>query len=435
MRFLVQFFKTLSSLNIDYCVLRNYESLPNSTNGSDLDILIQKKNLNIFIEIIQKICKDYQGNIVSVIQSEICPRICLLGSSENGWGLMIDLHFDKITYLGHTIISPENIWGNCFITNKNIFALDKKVDSLIGLFKEVLNNGKCEEKYYTNFQNHSCDTNFLKSIFTPINKEELSESLSGYSNKPLSKVVIKDLSILLGSAFPKQRKINKIKKITRLAHQPGYTIAFLGTDGSGKSTIIENIRPYLSDAFHNAVYYEHMRPNRFPSLARLMGKKEEFVGPVTNPHASSASGFLGSLFRWGYYLIDYILGFYLKIWPIKAIRSCVWIFDRYYYDYLIDPKRSRINLPMQILRFGQFLIPKPDIIICLGTNPQTIHNRKPELELSEVVRQVAALKKFCIRNKRAVWIDTGQSIEESSSETLRAIVDYMGNRFKDVSFF
>ena len=209
-------------------------------------------------------------------------------------------------------------------------------------------------------------------------------------------------------------------------------IALLGTDGSGKSTIIENIKPPLNDAFHNAVYYEHMRPNKFPSIARLMGNKEEFTGPVTNPHGSSTSGFLGSMLRWAYYMLDYTLGFYLKIWPKKAIRSCVWIFDRYYYDYLIDPKRSRINLPKWLLKLGQFIIPEPDIIICLGTDAQAIYKRKPELPLAEVERQVDALQAFCEKHPRARWIDTGQSIEQSSRETMEYIKEVMGNRFNEV---
>ena len=204
----------------------------------------------------------------------------------------------------------------------------------------------------------------------------------------------------------------------------------MGTDGSGKSTIIENIKPPLIDGFHNAIYYEHMRPNKLPSIARLLGSKEEFNSPVTNPHGSKTSGFLGSLFRWSYYMLDYTFGFYLKIWPKKAIRSCVWIFDRYYYDYLIDPKRARIKLPQWIIKFGQLLIPEPDLIICLGTDAQVIHERKPELTLEEVERQVCALKKFCESHKRAVWIDTGKDIDTSTSDAIEAIINMMAKRFE-----
>ena len=175
-----------------------------------------------------------------------------------------------------------------------------------------------------------------------------------------------------------------------------------------------------------------MRPNKFPSIARLFGNNEKFHGPVTNPHGSSTSGFLGSFLRWAYYMLDYTFGFYLKVWPKKAIRSCVWIFDRYYYDYLIDPKRGRIKLPRWILKFGQFIIPEPDIILCLGADAASIHKRKPELPLVEVTRQVKALKKFCNSHKRAVWVDTGKSIEDSSNDALGAILKVMAKRFESI---
>ena len=212
----------------------------------------------------------------------------------------------------------------------------------------------------------------------------------------------------------------------------GLTVTFLGTDGSGKSTIIDNITPFLNEAFHGKVYYEHMRPNFIPSIARLFGKNDIQNVPVTNPHGSSISGFWGSFFRWAYYLLDYTFGYYIKVFPKKVFKSCVWIFDRYYHDYLIDPKRARIKLPIWILKFGQLLIPELDVIICLGADPAIIHSRKPELPLVEIERQVKELKEFSEKHKRAVWVDTDTTIEESRDAALHHIVKVMAKRFKHV---
>lgn len=433
MNFLPQFFNTLNNKNIQYCVLRNYQSLPESTGGSDLDILINKKDVEKFIAIMSEISNNYRGNIVSIISSDICPRICVLGNEGTGWGIMIDLHYDEISYRGYTILSNKNVWKNTFQYN-TIFALNKKADALIGLFKELLNNKTCKEKYYNDFKNLALDEDFLNEVFHPIQKPEIIPILFQSKNISYSKNELNRLVKALDISFPKKRinSIKNISKFTRLFKQPGYTISFLGTDGSGKSTIIENIKPALNYAFHNAVYYEHMRPNKFPSIARLMGNKEEFTGPVSNPHGSSTSSFFGSLMRWWYYMLDYTFGFYLKIWPKKAIRSCVWIFDRYYYDNLIDPKRGRINLPRWILKLGQYIIPEPDIILCLGADATTIHLRKPELPLKEVERQVKELKRFCSSHKRATWVDTGKSIDESSNDAMKIIIEVMAKRFESV---
>jgi len=432
--FLPQFFDELKSQNLQYSVLRNYQYLPNSTGGSDLDMLINKADAGKFLEILKNISKKTNGAIISVISSEICPRICLAGSYNSGWGVMIDLHYEEITYRGYTILSNNIIWKNTYTLDNGVSVLGQKADALVGLFKELLNNGTCQQKYYDDFKKLSTEESFLKSVFGDIGKEDIISPLLHCQQNTYSDNEIHRLNTALNKEFPRKSLSlkSKAEKFERFSKQPGYSIAFLGTDGSGKSTIIEKITPTLNDAFHNAVYYEHMRPNRFPSIARLMGKKEEFSGPVTNPHGSEPSGFLGSLLRWFYYMLDYTFGFYLKVWPKKAIRSCVWIFDRYYYDYLIDPKRGRINLPQWILKLGQFIIPEPDIILCLGADAETIHNRKPELTLVEVERQVAELKRFCSSHKRAVWIDTAKSIEQSSTDAMETIIKVMAKRFESV---
>jgi hypothetical protein len=148
MSFLLQFFKELNDLDFNYCVLRNYEHLPLSTNGSDLDILINKKDSSVFFNLIKEIADNHNGKIISIIHSSICPRLCVLGNKEGGWGIMIDLHYDVISYRGYTIFSNKNVWRNTFKYNGQITALNKKVDGLNGLFKELLNNGICDEKYF-----------------------------------------------------------------------------------------------------------------------------------------------------------------------------------------------------------------------------------------------------------------------------------------------
>ena len=89
---------------------------------------------------------------------------------------------------------------------------------------------------------------------------------------------------------------------------------------------------------------------------------------------------------------------------------------------MIDPRRCAVRLPRGWARFWSWFIPKPDLILCLGGDPEKIYARKPETSLEEVRRQVGELKKFCDGNKRAVWIDTTVSVEESSYQTLKAIL-------------
>lgn len=419
-------FSEINLKHIDYCVLRNYESLPESTGGSDLDILIHTNSIRNFYAVFNEFLIKNELSIVSILKDKHFTKFCLV---KTDWAIQIDVFEGGIYYGEKQIIESDFIFKKV-IEYKNIKVLEPKVAALLAFLKEVLNNKTCHSKYITSLQ-YQFESNPIENAalsgFDISFVEFLNNNISS-----LNETLCLKLKKLSKKHFKKSRL--QLKKLTRLFRQPGFTIAFLGTDGSGKSTIINAIRPVLDEAFHKAVYYEHLRPNRLPSLAKLLGKKEDFNGTVSNPHKESTSGLVGSLFRWVYYLIDYTIGFYLKVFPKKVIRSCVWLFDRYYYDYLIDPKRTRVSLPKWLLKIGQRLIPEPDMIICLGTDAQKIHQRKPELPLAEIERQVSALKLFSSKNKRAFWIDTGSSIDDSSKQVLQFIIEQMSNRFKNTKW-
>ena len=153
---------------------------------------------------------------------------------------------------------------------------------------------------------------------------------------------------------------------------------------------------------------------------------------VSAPHAGKKAGPVGSLICWCYYLPDYWLGYWRKVWPLVATCSAVQIFDRYYYDYYIDQRRFGIHLPHWLVRLGGCLVPTPDVILCLGGNPEAIYARKPETSLGEVTRQTEALKNFCRRQKHAVWVDTTTSQEESIAAAKAAVLKAMSTRFSQV---
>jgi thymidylate kinase len=428
------FFEQLNKLRVRYIVLRNYKNLPDNTGGSDLDIIVKSEDLPKF-DIALNIFIKKNVPLVSFINDPNCPKYCFLDINDGWKGIQIDKFKDTVKYRNKNIVPIDYLWENTYAYN-SITVLKSGADYLISFLKEILNNDYCSEKYFNDLKlsfgdNRLAYDSLLYKNYTNRFIEKLNCLLQNDYNKNGIKVLAKEArkSYVIDFTFFLQTLFLKIK---RLATKPGYTIVFLGTDGSGKSAIIELIKPILNQPFHKAVYYEHLRPNYLPSLARLSGNKNTNSSPVTNPHANNPSGFIVSCIRVSYYLLDYSVGFYLKIFPKKAFKSCVWIFDRYYYDYYFDKRRSLINLPNWIIRLGQALIPEPDIIICLGADPAIIHSRKHELPLQEIERQVKALKKFSDKHKRAVWVDTGTTIEESRDAALHHILKVMAKRFEHV---
>ena len=430
--FLSSWFTALNNSNIKYAILRNYESLPDNSGGSDIDIWVKKEDYNKFINITNKCVKDNEGVLVSYTPDNNCPKICY---SSINYGVQIDAFCGSITYKSTTIF-PEDVIESNIISHRNISVIKKSLSALIAFIKEILNNGKCAKKYIKAIieEKDNLDELFLKSSLKVFNKEFIVAIYDSIQSNNIDNN-IKELNTIGRKAIKKYSfgDYRILCKLKRIFKQPGYTIAFIGTDGSGKSTIINAITPILNKGFHNGIRYEHMRPNYIPSLAVFMGKKkaDKAVEICSNPHASKPSGFAGSLLRINYYMLDYTFGYFRKVFLDKAFKTHIWIFDRYYYDYLIDPRRGRISLPKWILKLFGIFVPTPDIILCLGGNPAKIYERKPETSLQEVTRQTKALKAFCDNNKNAIWVDTTTTPQESVECAMRAILNIMKNRFSN----
>ena len=419
--FLKLFFQLLNQRNIKYCVLRNYNSLPYNTGGSDLDIWISTNDVHKVSSIMEETSTKTNCKIVSYIKNKYSPKFCFQNTTE---GIQIDVFYGNIYFQDKVIFDEKTICKHIVHYN-NIAILNDNFSNLVSLIKELINNGFCNSKYTQpiyNCKNYSLDyltTNLqtFSNEFINMLYKFITEKSIETNSKFLHNLAKKSLSVNITK--------NKIKKLNRFFNKkPGYVIVILGTDGSGKSTIINNITPILNEGFHKGIIYNHLRPNAIPDLGVILGKKEkkEDIAIVSNPHAEQQSGLLLSLMRWAYYMIDYTLGYMKVVFPVIHLKSKVFIFDRYYYDYYIDQKRSKTKLPKLMIKLGELFLPKPDIILCLGGDPKKIYERKPETSLKEVIRQTNALRDFCRKHKKAVWIDTCSDIELSINQSMEAII-------------
>ena len=87
----------------------------------------------------------------------------------------------------------------------------------------------------------------------------------------------------------------------------------------------------------------------FGKSFRQQSQKEK----VAKPHESEPSGWIGSFFRLAYYTIDYVFGYWIKVRVSIAKQPCLFVFDRYFFDNIIDPRRSRLSLPTWVVQiFG-----------------------------------------------------------------------------------
>lgn len=244
------------------------------------------------------------------------------------------------------------------------------------------------------------------------------EALEGHL--PTLKHVLKRERFKQDPLNPLSYWLPEIKRVwQRWRHPTGLWVAVLGPDGSGKSTLIANLEKDLKGAFRRTARFHLM-----PGLLRRRGDGR----PVTDPHGKPPRSLPASLLKLLYYLLDYNLGYWLKVRP-ALVRSTLVLFDRYYDDLLVDPRRYRYGGPMGAARWIQGFIPRPDLFLVLDVPVEALRERKQEVEPEELQRQVKAYRRFALSTPNAILVDGGQPPEEVVRQARDAVVEILHGRY------
>jgi thymidylate kinase len=123
-----------------------------------------------------------------------------------------------------------------------------------------------------------------------------------------------------------------------------------------------------------------------------------------------------------YYWLDYIVGVPYIIRKSAQFDKFT-IFDRYIYDFLVDPHRSRINLPYWLRKLFTKTVIQPKIVFVLLTEAEIIYARKQELTLPEIKRQLEEFYKLAQTNKRFVILDASQTPDQIVEDAIRHIIN------------
>lgn len=205
----------------------------------------------------------------------------------------------------------------------------------------------------------------------------------------------------------------------RWCYPTGLLVTVLGPDGAGKSTLTEGLQREMTGAFRRTTVF-HLRSGLF--------RKKGDGGPVTDPHGKPPRSFWTSLLKLVYYWLDYTLGYWLKIRP-ALVRSTLVLFDRYYDDLLIDPKRYRYGGPMWAARWLRRLIPRPEVFLVLDVPVEKLLERKREVEPEELQRQVGAYRRFALNTPNALLLDGSRPPEEVLHQARDVLVELLHERY------
>ncbi len=202
----------------------------------------------------------------------------------------------------------------------------------------------------------------------------------------------------------------------------GVFVVLLGPDGCGKSTLNECIEE-ASEGVFSQVWRFHWRPGLLPKLSsnNSSTKNEDDQIPLAPPTESSYRGMI-SIIRYLYYWVDFILGYWLIIYPKKVTNTLI-VGERYAIDNAVNPERYGFDIPQRLMSLTTWLIPSPDLIIRLEGDAQAIHDRKPELEVHQIE---ALIHKYRLETARwlgskTLALDTCLGVEKTAFSTMSAI--------------
>lgn len=172
-----------------------------------------------------------------------------------------------------------------------------------------------------------------------------------------------------------------------MSNRQGMVITFSGVDGAGKTTIIGKVKRKLETKYRKEVVLLRHRPGILPILSAMKhGKKEaDHIASVTMPRKGSNSNVWSSLARFTYYFSDYMFG-QIYVYFKYTLRGQVVLYDRYYFDFINDAKRSNIELNRGFVKALYALVFKPDLNFFLYADAATILSRKKEMVAEEIDR-------------------------------------------------
>jgi thymidylate kinase len=387
---LLAFCKHLSDLSLTYCLLGDSQDLPHRIRG-DVDLVVGREVFDKLDKIILAFCATQNSQLAQRMRHESTAIYYILWWRDGSdiHYLHLDICSDFVRF-GRRLISAEDLLTGSFQActpsgvMKGFMVASPASEFRYYLFKKI------DKKQLDERHSHHLHRQWLtdpESVEAAIQHDwpsDVAKTLIRAARDNEWKQILLYLPGLQHILRVRHRlhfgdRVADLLRLVERAMQPtGLFIAIMGADGSGKSAIIEQLRHVLAPAFRQIRYF-HLRP-------RLEQRDSRSSVPVTDPHAMQNRHWLPSMLKITYFVFDYGVGFLSIILPLR-LRSTLVIFDRYYPDVLVDPRRFRYGGPRWYAKWISNWIPKPDQWILLDADPTVLQSRKQEVSFEECHRQ------------------------------------------------
>lgn len=412
-----------------YCILSGYERLPNEFD-TDIDFMVDQEDFRRMPRIIEEVARKTGTRLFQAIDHELTGRAYFLGAIDGPTLTIVqpDCASDY-RHFGRKWLPAKEVLGARRLHPNGFFIPSVAHEFAYSLIKRLNKRSFNREHGYR-----------LHRMYVE-DRIECGRMIARFCRGPEGSAIVRmasanDWTAMYSSLEPfraamlrsrKEPLADKLKSLPetalylmkRIVQPTGAWVAFMGPDGCGKSLILKAVSGEFAPSFRNVRYY-HLRP-------RLVGRKPANQGPVTDPHGQPPRGVIASVAKVIDLWVDYTLGYAARILP-GMIRTELALFDRCFYDLLVDSKRIRYGGPPWLLRAAAQLSPGPDLVILLDAPPEVLWARKREVPLEEVTRQRAAYLELARSLRSAVVVNSAQLPEDVIRDAVTAIVDHLGQR-------
>lgn len=422
-----------------YVIMNKYDEMPDSI-PSDIDINITQRDFQRLDDIITALSKEVGLMITQKIWHNYrkCAYILSPIKLTEPFRLQLDF-FSDFSVRNTPLLIPYREMNNntrkygrftvpsyeieyVFLLFRRIFKNDFSLAHCRTIKTALINNPDKIREYSMTYFGHD--------LATEISYKILNEDFEGLSK--IRPVLLKQMNKY---SFKQSFGIyyfrywfDQVKRaIYRIKYPVGMSVALLGPDGCGKSTLFEKLSYLCWGSFHG-IEKKYFRPRLFKNMGHYNVLNPTEESPTnTNPHGVSRDSFLKSLVRYSFYNIDFVLGYWLKIKKMEIKKKLV-VFDRYYYDYYVDMKRYKYNLPKWFPKFFGWLIPKPDLVFILDGNTEVFFERKKELPIEELRRQILEYRNLSNIIKNSAVVNAIEPIDEIATNITNDILLYKAKR-------
>ncbi len=420
----MKYLEYLLTGNVKYCIVHGWQSLPEHL-PSDLDIVISPQQLNALERSLAS-----KGRIVQLLQHETSCFCFVLVTWEGDKVRFIRLDAatdyrwnGRVFFAADELLKARRRWNRLWVASPS-------VEFAYLLVKKVL-KGAIPAHQKTRLQElHKALGEKARAIAWRFFGAQWSEQVTSWiaqSDWAPFETHLRTLKHILCWRVMKQDPLNPLRYWIpelgrvwqRWRYPTGLFVAVLGPDGVGKSTLIGHLRKGLAGAFRGTKVF-HLRPD-------VIGQRLT-NGPATDPHGKNPRCWWLSLFKIFYYLLDYSLGYLFKVRP-RLLHSTLVLFDRYYDDLFVDPRRYRYGGPRWLARIVQRFISRPDLFLVLDLSEEQLLVRKREVSREELRRQREGYRQLSAELPNAVLLDGSLAAEEVARNASEVILAYLHQRY------